>query len=113
VFNYVPSDRLKYVPVKPKIDTNSEFTMWSMVLVWEIRKKQRAIRGLKLDTAHIAIEYVCVFSCLAWLLAPFVKQCLDAWDLEDGGDLLGQREVRVFHNGRLDNTIVIAFGTVC
>lgn len=86
---YVPSKRSKYVPIQPKIDTNSELAMRSVVLVREIRKKKRPIRGLKLVATYIAVKYVDILSGLARLLAPFVEQRLDAWDLEDGGDLFG------------------------
>jgi hypothetical protein len=62
-----------YVPIEPKIDSDPEFTMWSVVLVREVRKEKGPVRGPKPVATYIAIEYVCVLSCLVWLLAPFVK----------------------------------------
>ena len=62
-----------YVPIEPKIDSDPEFTMWSIVLVREVRKEKGPVWVPEPAATYIAIEYVCVLSCLTWLLVPFIE----------------------------------------
>jgi hypothetical protein len=62
-----------YVLIEPKIDSNPEFTIWSVVLIREVRKEKGPIWGPKPVATYIAIEYVYVLSHLAWLLAPLIE----------------------------------------
>ena len=64
---------MTYIPIEPKIDSDPEFTMWSVVLVREVRKEKGPIRGPEPVATYIAVEYVCVLFRLAQLLVPFVK----------------------------------------
>jgi len=63
----------KYIPIKPKIDTNPELAMRSILLMWKVQKKKRPIQGVKLVVTYITVKYIYIIFSLAWLLAPFIE----------------------------------------
>jgi hypothetical protein len=77
-----------HVPIHPQINTDSQFSLRAILLMWKIGEKKAPIRCLEVKSTHLSIKDIVIVTQLLWLLAPLIKQCLDAQDSEQRIELV-------------------------